>query len=51
MKTITVSDEDYKVLMELSKELQKQDNHGQAFSYFWKLEVKSLKLIFMMKEV
>lgn len=35
MKTITVSDEDYKTLMELSKELQTQANHHQAFPYFW----------------
>lgn len=35
MKTIEVSDEDYKILMELSAELQKQDNHCQAFPYFW----------------
>jgi hypothetical protein len=35
MKTIKVSDEDYETLMELSKELQTQDNHHQAFPYFW----------------
>jgi hypothetical protein len=35
MKTIEVSDKDYEILMELSKELQTQDNHGQAFPYFW----------------
>lgn len=41
MKNIQVSDEDYKVLMELSKELQLQDNNGQAFPYFW--EPSSIK--------
>ena len=35
VKTIQVSDEDYKVLMELSKELQMQPNHSQAFPYYW----------------
>jgi len=35
MKTIQVSDEDYKTLMELSKELQTQENDYQAFPYFW----------------
>jgi len=35
MKTIQVKDEDYKLLMELSKELQTQANHSQAFPYFW----------------
>jgi hypothetical protein len=35
MKTIEVSDKDYEILMALSKELQTQDNHGQAFPYFW----------------
>lgn len=35
MKTIQVSDDDYKVLMELSKELQIQENDSQAFPYFW----------------
>jgi hypothetical protein len=43
MKTIEVSDEDYKTLMELSRELQLQDNHSQAFPYFW--ESCSEKLI------
>lgn len=42
MKTINVSDEDYETLMELSKELQLQDNNGQAFPYFW--TPSSLKL-------
>lgn len=35
MKTIEVSDKDYDILMELSKELQLQDNYGNAFPYFW----------------
>ena len=35
MKTISVSDEDYEILMELSKELQTQENDHQAFPYFW----------------
>ena len=35
MKTITVSDADYETLMNLSKELQLQPNHGQAFPYYW----------------
>lgn len=35
MKTITVSDKDYETIMELSKELQLQENDGQAFPYFW----------------
>ena len=43
MKTIRVSDEDYKTLMELSKELQTQQNHHQAFPYFW--EAASEKLV------
>lgn len=43
MKTIEVSDEDYETLMSLSKELQTQDNHCQAFPYFW--EPSSEKLV------
>lgn len=35
MKTIKVSDEDYKTLMGLSRELQLQPNHCQAFPYYW----------------
>ncbi len=35
MKTIEVSDEDYEVLMELSKELQTQETDCQAFPYYW----------------
>jgi len=35
MKTISVSDEDFTLLMSLSKELQEQENDGQAFPYFW----------------
>lgn len=35
MKTIKVSDADYETLMDLSKELQLQPNHGQAFPYYW----------------
>lgn len=35
MKTITLSDNDYDALMALSKELQEQENDGQAFPYFW----------------
>ena len=35
MKTITISDEDYKTLMDLSKELQTQENDYQAFPYYW----------------
>jgi len=42
MKTFTVSDEDYNTLMELSKELQTQDNNYQAFPYFW--EPSSMRL-------
>lgn len=35
MKIIQVSDEDYEILMELSKEYQTQENDGNAFPYFW----------------
>jgi hypothetical protein len=35
MKQIYVSDEDYETIMELSKELQMQENDYQAFPYFW----------------
>lgn len=35
MKTIQLTNEDYEALMELSKELQLQANHSQAFPYFW----------------
>lgn len=35
MKTINVSDKDYEILMELSKELQLQENDRQAFPYYW----------------
>lgn len=35
MKTIQLSDKDYELLMELSAELQRQDNDFQAFPYFW----------------
>ena len=35
MKTIQVSDADYDLLVELSKELQSQENDSQAFPYFW----------------
>lgn len=35
MKKIKVSDADYEVLMSLSKELQLQPNHHQAFPYYW----------------
>lgn len=35
MKTIKVSDADYETLMGLSRELQLQPNHGQAFPYYW----------------
>lgn len=35
MKTIQMSDEDYKTLMELSKELQTQQHDSQAFPRFW----------------
>lgn len=35
MRTIEVSDEDYAALMELSEELQRQENDSQAFPYFW----------------
>ncbi len=41
MKTIKVSEKDYEVLMELSKELQTQTNNYQAFPYFW--EPSSMK--------
>ncbi|MCP4762633.1 MAG: hypothetical protein GY870_12710 [archaeon] len=43
MKTIQISDEDYEKLMEFSKELQLQENHSQAFPYFW--EPASEKLV------
>lgn len=43
MKTIQVSDEDYKILMDLSKELQLQNNNGQAFPYFWEPSSKKLE--------
>lgn len=35
MKHIAVTDEDYQTLMDLSKELQTQENDSQAFPYFW----------------
>ena len=35
MKIIELSDEDYAEIMELSKELQEQENDSQAFPYFW----------------
>lgn len=35
MKHITISDKDHETLMELSKELQLQENDHQAFPYFW----------------
>lgn len=35
MKTIQINDEDYETLMELSRELQTQPNHSQAYPYFW----------------
>lgn len=35
MKAITITDKDYELLMELSKELQLQENDCQAFPYFW----------------
>lgn len=44
MKTIKVSDKDYEVLMELSKELQTQENHCQAFPYFWEPASEKLKV-------
>lgn len=43
MKTIEVRDEDYEVLMELSKELQLQENDYQAFPYYW--EARSDKMV------
>lgn len=42
MKTIQVSDEDYETLMELSKELQQQENQSQAFPYFWEPSSKKI---------
>jgi hypothetical protein len=35
VKQINISDEDYMLLMELTKELQTQENDSQAFPYFW----------------
>lgn len=35
MKKIKVSDADYETLMSLSKELQLQPSHGQAFPRYW----------------
>jgi len=35
MKQINLTDEDYDSLMELTKELQNQENDGQAHPYFW----------------
>lgn len=35
MRSIKLSEKDYKLLMELSKELQTQENDYQAFPYFW----------------
>lgn len=46
MKTIEVSDEDYETLMQLSKELQSQPNHYQAFPYFWEPRSERLQLNF-----
>lgn len=43
MKTINVSDKDYEILMELSKELQLQENDHQAFPYYW--EARSDKMV------
>ena len=34
-KTITLSEEDYNSLMDLCKEMQIQENDGQAHPYFW----------------
>ncbi len=44
MKTIEISDEDHKALMELTKELQEQSNHMQAFPYFWEPASERLKI-------
>lgn len=44
MKTIQISDEDYNLLMEFSKELQTQPNIGQAFPYFWEPASEKLKI-------
>jgi len=44
MKTIRISDEDYKSLMEFSKELQTQENHSQAFPYFWEPASEKLEI-------
>lgn len=44
MKSITVSDEDYETLMALSKELQAQENHHQAFPYFWEPASERLEI-------
>jgi len=35
MKTIEFTDEDHATLLELCKEIQTQENDGQAFPYFW----------------
>ena len=46
MKTIEVSDEDYKTLVELTKELKEQPNHFQAFPYYWEPISENLVLNF-----
>jgi len=46
MKQIQVSDHDYDTLMELSKELQLQDNDWNAFPYFWEPMSKKEELNF-----
>ena len=43
MRSIEVSDEDYETLMQLSKELQNQPNHGQSFPYFWEPQSERLE--------
>jgi len=43
MKKLNLTDNEYDLLMSLSKELQEQDNDWQAFPYFW--EPRSTKTV------
>ena len=44
MKTIPLSNKDYHELMALSRELQTQENHSQAFPYFWEAASEKLEI-------
>jgi len=40
MKTISISDENYEFLMNLSRELNEQDNRGTRMPYFFQVQTK-----------